>query len=126
MTEELVPLCLFSEDVTDDVKAEIAGKLLKLPKSNPLNRHGTGFGKPVLPVIEDNERDITSFFGQDSWKFFHLLKLDSTFLSAPPREWDKNASFSNSKRVVKHLSVVNDAAERGVKLASDFLGGTKN
>ena len=126
LTEEVVPLCLFSEDVTDDVKAEIAGKLLKLPQSNPLNWHGAGFGKPALPVIEENVREKHSFFGPDSWKFFNLLKLDSTFLSASPTEWDRNESFLSSKRVIKHLSIVNDVAERGVKLASDFLCGTKN
>ena len=97
LTEEVVPLCLFSEDVTDDVKAEIAGKLLKLPQSNPLNWHGAGFGKPALPVIEENVREIHSFFGPDSWKFFNLLKLDSTFLSASPTEWDRNESFLSSK-----------------------------
>ena len=100
LNQENVSLCIFSEDVSDEVKAEIAEVLLKLPQNNPLSREGKGYGKPKLPVIEGTERKLVSFFGRDSWKFFQLLKLDSSFLSVPPHEWHTNESFNNSKRVI--------------------------
>ena len=125
LTEELVPLCLFSEDVTEEDKATIAKELLQLPKDSPLKRCGEGFGKPILPSIDSDVRDMISLFGPDSWIFFNLLKLDHTFLADPPREWNTLDSYARSKEIIDNLFIVNDTAERGVKLASDFLSGAK-
>jgi len=36
-------------------------------------------------------------------------------------EWDTNEAYLASAQNVKALNVVNDAAERGVKLATDFV-----
>ena len=62
--------------------------------------------------------------GNDSWMFFKILKLDSSFLPQPIDTWKKNPAFVDAKIIIDHNKVVNDAAERGVKLAQDFQRAT--
>ena len=77
----------------------------------------------MVPKMDVN--DLTYLIGEDSRVFFTILNLSSSFLREPVTEWHKNEDFLASKNVVSSLSVVNDSAERGVKLRSDFAGNAK-
>ena len=57
--------------------------------------------------------------------FFFILKLELSFLQQPIDTWKKNPAIVNAKLVIDHIKVVNDAAERGVKLAQDFQGAAR-
>jgi len=46
--------------------------------------------------------------------------MDSSFLSKPPAQWNEDESYQIAKHRVQHLRVVNDTAERGVKLFEDY------
>lgn len=37
-----------------------------------------------------------------------------------PKEWPFDEHYKNGKRILGHIKVVNDTAERSVKLAKDF------
>ena len=50
------------------------------------------------------------------------MKLDQEFLYKPQKDWHNDDGYKNAKLVVNSISVVNDTAERGVKLGYDFLG----
>ena len=39
--------------------------------------------------------------------------------------WNENFSYIEAKQIISKLCVVNDAAERGVKLCYDFLSSSK-
>ena len=128
LTEELVPLSLFSPEVVNEEKAQIAQKLSAVCKEVHVrdSRHGTGFGKPSFPDIPpETELELINFVGNDSWIFFDCLKIDPTFLDKPVQSWEEDECYMATKLVVDNLRVVNDSAERGVKLASDFLQSTK-
>lgn len=44
-----------------------------------------------------------------------------------PSEWEELAAYQKMKRVVENLGVINDVAERKIKLATDYnCFGTKN
>ena len=58
--------------------------------------------------------------GEDSWFTINRLQLDVGFLQHPVREWETQASYVASTNNVAAVNVVNDCAERGVKLSSDF------
>ena len=82
------------------------------------------FGKPVFPNINlDNIRslELKDLIDSDSWFFFHCLGINTDFLSHPAETWETKPGFIEAKNRVKNLHVVNDSAERGVKLTSDFL-----
>ena len=56
------------------------------------------------------------------------MELPTTFLTTvDPDKWTENEEFQQAVKFVKSLRVVNDMAERGVKLILDFICSvTKN
>ena len=69
--------------------------------------------------------DLSLFVVEDSWSIFSIMKLNYGFLSKPVEYWPKVVSYLEAKLVINKLSVVNDAAERGVKFAYDYIGSSK-
>ena len=64
--------------------------------------------------------NIEDYIGHDSPGFFKILKLDPSFLSEPASQMESLDSYKAAKVVVKALKVLNDAAESGVKMCTDF------
>lgn len=54
--------------------------------------------------------------------FLTRLQIDDSFLLTNVSSWPNNAAFLEAKTKVSLLRVVNDAAERAVKLTQDFHG----
>ena len=58
---------------------------------------------------------------------FDVMNFGSEWLTKPVSEWENHESFCEMKSFVKNLLVTNDAAERGIKLISDYDNSlTKN
>jgi len=55
----------------------------------------------------------------------HILQLDTSFLEKDVEPWPGCAAFLLSSANVLALNVINDCAERGVKLSSDFLASAR-
>ena len=91
LTEELVPLCFFSNNVKDSTKLAMAEKLLNVEKNECFyNKFDSGFGKPKFPKLNhDFSRELDFYLGNDSWMFFKIPKLDSSFLYQPIDIWKK-------------------------------------
>lgn len=62
----------------------------------------------------------------DSWFLFHLLGIKGDFLSQPVNIWANTPEYTVCLKKLKGVTVVNDAAECGVKLSSDFLRVAKS
>ncbi|CAI6355839.1 unnamed protein product [Macrosiphum euphorbiae] len=73
--------------------------------------------------------DVSQFLKQDlplelltpkSKNLFQRFQLSMEFLHQNPENWPNIDSYIEAKNILHHLSVINDAAERGVKLMEDF------
>ena len=84
---------------------------------NPKLWFGFEFGKPCFPSISESTR-LADLVKEDSWWTAKILNLQLDFLDLDASQWDKNDSYIASKKIVDNL--VNDFAERAVKLTSDF------
>ena len=126
LTQELVPLTLFCGSVSDSVKEAMVEKLKEFQRKPDFDhRFGSSFGKPSFPDLDlIKDLKMEAFIGQDSWMFFKVMKVDTAFLERPVSSWCSDPGYLRAKEVIGTLSVVNDSAERGVKLANDFLGTT--
>ena len=126
LTEEMVPLRLsFSMHPSRERKALADALLIVKPYTNlhaPLNRFGAGWGKPKFPsfVINATTR-LCDFVGKDSWFTIYRLLLDISFVSLPFTEWRSNEAYTACLVNVGAVNVINDGAERGVKLSYDFV-----
>jgi hypothetical protein len=124
LTSEMVPLSLFCPDVSNEEKDRMSRELLNCKPADmsviPVNRYGTGFGKPAFPDLRTVTR-LSDLIDSDSWLLFRLLDLDTAFLSRPASEWDDDDELQQNMGKTRSIVSVNDIAERGVKLSSDFL-----
>ena len=117
-SQELLPLCLFSNSVSEDTKAKIAKKILSSGHVAKSMRTGASHGNPVFPTMPERvNKNLVQFVGPNSIKFFNIMRLDPGFLSLPVEIQEPDSSFNEPKLTVSNLMVVNDAAERGVKIS---------
>ena len=124
-----MPLALFSNETPAADKQLLAERLLLCkplePLEAPINRHGTGFGKPKFPEVTALT-SLADLAGTDSWLMFCVLRLDTTFLSLSLEQWGSHPTYQLSAANIRAVVVVNDCAERGVKLGSDFLSSARD
>jgi hypothetical protein len=129
LTEEMVPIALWSNKVPESARRALADKLLAVKPETPVrvpkHRFGTGFGKPKLPSTVSLSSGLADFVSTDSWYIFNVLQLNSDFMTEDVVNWPQSASFQSSLINLQALNVVNDCAERGVKLSSDFIASAK-
>ena len=64
--------------------------------------------------------------GPDSWYMVYLFKLDHSFLTEAVESWSTNVAYQECCTKLQAVNVVNDCAEWGVKLSSDFLAASKD
>lgn len=128
LTAEMVPLALFSTKVNQEDKQKIASKLQDfqcLSEYKLHYRYGNGFGKPKFPTKITQQTNLSDLLNNDSWFLFHSLKLPCEFLKEDVATWNTLDSYKLCLEHVRSINVVNDGAERGVKLTSDFLSSAK-
>ena len=64
--------------------------------------------------------------GDDSWSFIDIMKIDAEgFINRPIEEWPLYEEYKRAKSIVDNLCVVNNTAERSVRLVSDFLSSAR-
>ncbi|GBP47494.1 hypothetical protein EVAR_86415_1 [Eumeta japonica] len=67
-------------------------------------------------------RTLDDFVTQRSKQFLSRLQIDDSFLREDVSSWGDNPSFLEARRRISRLKVVNDTAERALKLMQDFNG----
>jgi len=63
---------------------------------------------------------ISDFINSSSVKLFDRFNIKTDFLNEDPVLWKNNQHYLQGLDQFTNLKVVNDAAERGVKLISDY------
>jgi hypothetical protein len=121
----MVPLALFSTKTPSAVRRSLADSIIAIkPETGakiPQHRFGRGFGKPKFPTTITLSTTLADLVGVDSWFVFEILKLDPDFLTEEVEAWSTSVAYQSSLKNLQAINVVNDCAERGVKLSSDFL-----
>lgn len=118
LTEELVVLSLFNEELASFTRSVMAKKLFSTPRPDVYN-----VGKPKFPTIDDyNLPFLSSLIGPRSWLIFALLGLTNSqdWLQLPPKYWELMFDYRFARNFCVNLQVVNDCAERAIKLVEDF------
>ena len=116
LTQEIVPFALFSTHsyMTNARKEQLALKIIGTEKPDSFRR-----GKPLFPLIESST-SLPDLVGPESHFLFDALGIDGSWLKQPVEEWPENESFKAAEKFVHSVKVVNDVAERGVKMMADF------
>ena len=111
-----------NEDLQALGKALIDCRPEQLP-DRPSQRKGSGFGKPTFPKLNPSS-NLADLVEPDSWWTIKLFGLNLDFVGEDIKEWEARKNIS-SKKIAESLNVVNDPAERAVKLSSDFVASAR-
>ncbi|XP_074108448.1 uncharacterized protein LOC141533454 [Cotesia typhae] len=119
LCEETVMLSLFDEEVDTKTKTKMINNLNRDESSDSSKRY-----VPSKEDITQNLFDMTldDFVTQRSKRFLSRLQIDDSFLREDVSSWGDNLAFLGARRRLSRLKVVNDTAERAVKLMQDFNG----
>ena len=124
LTQPLVVLALFDDSIADEYKARMANALLA--KRKPCTFRPAKPAFPVNTLRRNVHVTLDTLIGPKSWMIFDLLGFNSGWLAQNPNQWNGNHDYRAMKSVVKHLSVVNDAAERGIKDIQDYANAARD
>ncbi|XP_050525089.1 uncharacterized protein LOC126896389 [Daktulosphaira vitifoliae] len=129
LNEECLSFTLFDQRVDDDTKLKMAKKLcedifdeedeieeeIETPKKLILK-------KGDIPFIfnDDDKTILVKLISKKSLKMFKRFNINSDFLKTHPNTWNNSANYKYGEEKIKNLKVVNDAAERGIKLIEEF------
>ena len=115
LSVELIPSCLFDRNVSIETKIKISQTLKDKTMTMTNHRKELLFTRKISCA--------------ENWKISHLREaevflmywhLNSDFLHKDPDQWETEDSFVQSRTIVSKLKVVNDCAERGVVLATEY------
>ena len=59
---------------------------------------------------------LASLIGGKSLFLFNILGVTMYWLNEPPSQWNKNIDYLETTKFVRQVKVVNDLAEKAVKL----------
>ena len=65
-------------------------------------------------------KSLSDFVTENSLNLFTALKIDPACFSGSPSTWLACPDYVSAKQEITGLKVINDCAERAVKLATDF------
>ncbi|KAL4125995.1 hypothetical protein QTP88_010227 [Uroleucon formosanum] len=120
LNEETVMFSIFDERILIEDKRRIVQIILQENYEEDLEVPKRITLKPE-EIPEFIKRDIPfELFTTNSLKFFSRFKISSEFLNIDPVEWKNNLEYNNAREIISSIKVVNDTAERNVKLMEDF------
>lgn len=65
-------------------------------------------------------KDLSDFVIETTLRFFDRFSISTDFLCDDPSTWTTNEEYLDSSSFCRGLHVVNDLAERGVKMMTDY------
>jgi len=123
LSPQLVPLALFDDKVSvDEKKTIVSGLKSTNPAAVAAARSHRAKVQLKDPLVN---LQLSDFVSSESMKFFSITGISPLFLAKDPSVWGKDAEYLRGLQVVTHFKVVNDAAERGVQLVTQFLKGNQ-
>lgn len=134
LSDETILFSLFDDNVPLEERQRMAEKLRKLSNSNKIEDAEDDDLTPKKYLLRYDK--LNEFLDKDlpcdlitnkSLNLFKRFKICTTFIQTDASEWTYNESFNKGKEILSSINVVNDSAERGVKLMEEFnTAFTKN
>lgn len=99
-------------------------------KIQPDSDDSTRISRFVVPANQMeslSQNELHNFITENTKYFFDRLGISTDFLEKDPSVWNADNGYNDAKRLLSSIEVVNDYAERGVKLMEDYNNfGTKD
>ena len=113
LSEELVALAFFDDNVPTDVKRKMVLSLQKPAGELPLKRAKVVPSNISVMQLED-------FVTSNTRRFFNIAGFSASFLDKDIEAWTQDEDYKSIQESVRCMRVVNDIAERGVALMDEY------
>lgn len=119
LSSECIAFSLFDSNVSIEEKIKMSRILLSTDQDDEIERNNRiPLNQSQMPWFK--EQNLSDFFTYHALKLFDRFKLSRSFLEKHPALWETDGDYLKAKTTIMNLTVVNDPAERGVKLIADF------
>lgn len=112
LSEFLIGLAFFDSSVSIETKRDMVKNLDRVGQPNPPRR--VKFNPGIIL------QQLPDFVTTNAVKFFDAVGIQRGFLSEDPAKWEALEDYQAAKTIIGSIKVVNDAAERGIALMTDF------
>jgi len=114
LCEQLIGLAVFDEGLPEQERERLVHAIQnKVGHEKPTKRL-------LMPFDELVKATIPDLASTNTQKVFKILGIETSFFSVPVDAWTENGDYIRGKRIVDGLKVVNDHAERAVKIVQDY------
>lgn len=121
LVPETAAIALFDDNVPPALKANMAQVLLNQDEEEEEER--VEVKRYILPEKHFSSFpnvEFTSLLTPGTKTFFNRFSISTDFLNTDPSVWKDNPGYKSGIEKLKKIVVVNDVAERGVKLIQDY------
>lgn len=128
LSPENVALAFFDKEVSLQTKRRMREMMLDLEvdknKEKDQQMDNEDESRKVEINFDDVEdvlkSDLAQFITSETTQFFSRFEIKMDFIKKDPTEWHLDNNYMTATSIVTKIRVVNDTAERGVKLIEDF------
>lgn len=120
LSPELIALSFFDESLPVNLKRKMVIAVNLDESSDDEIRENCPKRLETNFKEASNLFDLDYFITSQCYKYFERFEIDPKFLKIDPLKWSEDKSFQYGLNIVKKLKVVNDPAERAVRLIDDY------
>lgn len=126
LNEECVAFSLFDDRIDFETKNKMSKKILTFMEEENLEE------EEILKKFLIKKENLNTFFAKDNSSIlielvskntksvFKRFQISMDFLQKDPSSWKDCEDYRKGKFIIQKLKVVNDCAERGIKLVEDY------
>lgn len=119
LSEKNVAFAFFDERIPENERDLMAARMMIEPKAKFATINGR-LNIEVSDYSSLSKLKLSDFVCKQTVKFFTALGLDIAFTNKPSSQWATDESYKFAKAYVNKILVVNDVAERAVRLVQDY------
>jgi len=117
LSDEAIGFSFFDNNVSADFKKRMVKALASNDGSEEIMKKLSIKPHEMSSLVT---KDLSDFVTSNTKIFFERFGIDTQFLHDEPEEWTKNPAYNEGANIVAQIKVVNDTAERGVKLIEEY------
>ncbi|KAL4082915.1 hypothetical protein QTP88_029569 [Uroleucon formosanum] len=123
LTDECAAFALFDESIDIDIKVMMANKINEQTNIDEPEVYAKKLNLKINEITtflsKPDKKILISLLSPKSTNIFHRFKIEK-FLHIHPSKWLNSSAYQKGKTIIEQLRIVNDSAERGVKLVEDY------
>ena len=123
LAHETVGLSIFDDNVPTQVRANMAQAMLEADKGDEEEEEKNEVKKYILHQKDFSfftNLEFSSFVTNATKKLFARFSINTNFLSKNLTTWNYDPGYKSGPEKLQKTVVVNDVAERGVKLIQEY------